>query len=112
MSNMKVTQVEEVDYGMYIWQLPDGKFVTDGDGGYLSIPSKKGDIRRINLLKNTAKSYGLEEGRAVYWTGHRPVTDEEYETQKERLKWGLVPDEMDLPALLEDLKQKKSRGIL
>ena len=105
---MKVSIVEEVDYGMYIWQLPDGKFVTDGEGGYLSIPSKKGDVRRIKHLKDTAKSYGLE-GRPVYWTGHRPVTEEEYENQKLRMEWGLVPDEMDLPALMEDLKKIKRK---
>lgn len=108
---MKITKIEEVDYGMYIWQMPDGKFVTDGEGGYLSIASKKGDIRRINNLRDVAKSYGLE-GEPVYWSGHRPVSAEEYENQKERLKWGLVPDEMDLPALMEDLTQKKKMGMI
>lgn len=111
MGKMKVSIIEEVDYGMYIWQLPDGRFVTDGEGGFLSIPSKKGDIRRIKLLKETAKSYGLE-GRMVYWTGHRPVSEEEYQMQKQRMEWGLVPDEMDLPALMEDLTQKKKAGMI
>lgn len=108
---MKVTEIEEVDYGMYMWVLPDGRFVTDGDGGYLSIPSKKGDVLRIKNLKDAAKSYGLE-GKPVFWSGHRPVTAEEYEMQKMRLEWGLVPDEMDFPAIKEDLMNKKKQGLI
>lgn len=111
MAKMRVTQIEEVDYGMYIWQLPDGRFVTDGEGGYLSIFSKKGDFLRIKRLKDTAKSYGLD-GSPVYWSGHRPVSDEEYENQKLRMEWGLVPDEMDFPALKEDLVNKKKQGLI
>jgi hypothetical protein len=111
MVNKRVTQVEEVNYGLYLWMMPDG-LVCDEDGNYLNIASMKGDIRKINKLKEAAKYYGLEEGKPVWFSGHRQVTDEEYEEQKNRLEWGLIPDELDVPAIKEDLDEKRKMGIL
>lgn len=108
---MKVTQVEEVDYGLYLWMMPDG-LVVDEDGNYLNIASMKGDIRKINKLKDAARYYGLEEGKPVWFSGHRQITDAEYEHQRERMDWGLVPDELDVPAIKEDLDNKKKMGLL
>lgn len=112
MSNMKVTPVDEVPYGVYFWQMPSGALVTDGEGRYLSIFAMKGDVRKIKKLKQVAKSYGLEEGEPHFMSGYRQVSDDEYEQQLQRREWGLIPDEMDLPALMEDLKQKKDMGIV
>jgi hypothetical protein len=111
MVNRRVTQVEEVNYGLYLWKMPDG-LVCDEDGNYLNIASMKGDIRKINKLKEAAKHYGLEEGKPVWFAGNRQVTDEEYEEQKNRLIWGLIPDELDVPAIKEDLDEKKKMGLL
>jgi hypothetical protein len=111
MVKKRVTQVEEVNYGLYLWMMPDG-IVADEDGNYLNIASLKGDIRKINKLKEVAKSYGLEEGKPVWFSGHRRVTDEEYQEQKDRLDWGLIPDELDVPAIKEDLDEKKKMGLL
>ena len=109
---MKSTQVEEVPYGTYIWQMPDGSLVTDEDGNYMCIFAIKGDVKKIANLRTFAKDYGIEEGQPAWFSGSRPVSDEEYESQKQRLEWGLVPDEKDLPALKEELEQQKKMGII
>ena len=109
---MRVTPVEEVNYGTYLWEMPDGSLVTDEDGGYMCIYAIKGDINKIKILKDFAKSHGIEEGKPIWFSGHRPVSNEEYEKQKQRMDWGLVADEWDIPALKEDLINKKKMGII
>ena len=112
MNKTKMTPVKEVSYGLYLWQMPDGSLVCDEEKNYLCIASMKGDLRKIKNLKETAKYYGLEEGHPIWFSGHRAVTDEEYEMQKQRLEWGLIPDELDVPAIKEDLEQKKKMGLV
>ena len=109
---MKITPVEEVNYGTYLWQMPDGKLVSDEEGSFMCIYAIKGDVKKITELRNFAKSYGIEEGEPVWFSGHRPVSAEEYDNQKQRMDWGLVADECDIPALKEDLEQKKKMGII
>jgi len=110
MARMKVTEVEEVSYGLYLWQTPDGKLVVDEDGNYLNIAAMKGDIRKINILKQAAKSYGLE-GEPVWFSGHRQITEDEWNEQRQRMDLGLVPDELDVPAIKEDIEQKRKLGL-
>ena len=110
MARMNVTEVEEVNYGLYLWQTPDGKLVADEDGNYLNIAAMKGDIRRINKLKAAAKSYGLE-GEPVWFSGHRQITEDEWNEQHQRMNLGLVPDELDVPAIKEDIEQKRKLGL-
>jgi len=111
MSKMKVTPIDEVNWGLYAWMMPDETLVMDEEGGYLSIPSMKGDIRQIKKLKDAAKYYGLDDGHPVFFAGHRPVDNEELETQKQRMELGLVPDVMDTPAMLEYYKEMKEMKI-
>jgi hypothetical protein len=94
--------VEEVPYGVYVWQMPDGKWIGDDEGNFLSIAAMKGDSKKIQQLKDTVASYGITDGKPFYLSGHRKVTDEEFENQKRRLEFGLVPDELDVPALREE----------
>ena len=108
---MKITPVEEVTYGIYVWQMPDGSIVMDEDRNYLNVAAMKGDITRINNLKKAAKELGLDEGKPLWFSGHRRVTNDEYQEQKQRLEWGLIPDELDVPAIKEDLMEKKKMGI-
>ena len=82
---MKITPVEEVNYGTYLWSLPDGKLITDEEGNFMCIYAIKGDVKKITELRNFAKSYGVEEGEPVWFSGHRPVSQEEYENQKQRM---------------------------
>lgn len=111
MARMKVSVVEEVPYGVYVWQMPDGSVVKDEDGNYFCIAAMKGDIRRINALKKEAVKLGITEGNPLFFSGHRLITDDEYEEQKQRMEWGLVPDTLDVPAIKEDLEQKKKLGV-
>ena len=108
---MKITPIDEVSWGLYGWQMPDGSLVMDEEGAYLSIPSMKGDIRQIKKLKDVAKHYGLEEGKPIFFAGHRPVTDEELEEQRQRLEMGLVPDEKDMPAMMDYVKEMRDMKL-
>ena len=111
MSKMKITPVDEVNWGMYMWQMPDDSLVMDDEGAYLSIPSIKGDIRQIQKLKTAARNYGLEGGVPIFFSGHRPVTDEELAEQRSRMDMGLVPDPQDLPAMMDYFKEAKEMGL-
>lgn len=106
----KVKIVEETDYGLYIWEMPDGSIVSDDEKNYLNIPARRGDKSKIQALIDAVRSYGINEGKAIFLSGHRRVTDEEYEYQKQRLEWGLIPDEMDYGAARDELMNYK-KGI-
>lgn len=84
--------------------MPDGSWVADEDRNFLNIASKKGDQKRIAELTAAARSFGINEGKAVFLSGHTQVSDEEFQSQKERLAAGYVPDPYDLPSLIEDMK--------
>lgn len=94
--------VKEVPWGVYVWQCPDGEFLADGDGNFMLVFCEEGDRDAIKALTEAAKSYGFPEGKAVYWSGKRPISDEEYESQLSRAKAGLVPDPLDIAAIREE----------
>lgn len=101
-------QVEEVSYGVYLWKMPDGTFVGDDAGHFLMVASTKGNQQRIDAMKNAVREFGITEGHAFFMSGNRPVTDEEYEEQRQRLLFGLTPDTQDVPAIIEG--RKHGRG--
>lgn len=92
-----------IPYGVYVWKMPDGRWIGDEDGNFLSIASMNGDIRRIAELTRAVRSYGIEEGGPEFLAGRRKISDEEYRSQLERHNEGLTPDELDVPALVEEL---------
>ena len=98
----RVTVVEEPfsNYGIYVWQLPSGKFFTDGNGNALSIDSMKGDQTRIDHLQKEAAWNGQPNGKAVFFANVRKISDEEYSEQKDRMSQGLIASETDLGALI------------
>lgn len=104
--------IEEVTYGLYLWQMPDGSIVQDDEGAYMNVAAIKGDIRKINVLKDFARHHGLEEGKPIWFSGHRQVSKDEYEIQRQRLEWGLIPDELDVPAIKEDLEEQKKMRLI
>lgn len=95
--------IEEVNWGLYVWETPDGRWVADEDYNVLNISSQKGDIRRIQILADAARACGIEDGSAVFLAGHRQIDDEEFEIQRQRLRFGLVPDEQDVGVLLDEI---------
>jgi len=111
MPRMKVTPVEEVNYGLYLWQMPDESLVMDEYGAYLSIPSIRGDVRQIQKIKEAARKLDLEEGKPIFFSGHRQVTEEELKEQKARAEMGLVPDPQDLPAMMEYARDAREMGL-
>lgn len=103
----RTSVVEETNIGIYVWEMPDGRWVGDEDGNFMLIRAKKGDLKRISQIKDAAKSYGITEGRPVFLAGHRPVSEEEYQEQRARLHLGLVPDPEDVYSQIDDLRNAK-----
>lgn len=97
--------VEETTLGIYVWEMPDGRWIGDDDGNFLSITSKKGNRQRIELLAKAVRSYGIDEGQPLFLSGRRKINDEEYEEQQQRLKWGLVPDPLDIGNYKDEMKK-------
>jgi hypothetical protein len=99
--------VDDVGYGVYIWRDAHGRAVVDEEYNYMMIAAKKGDAKKIRLLAEAAKRFGIEGGHAEYHDGSRPVSDAEWEHQKARQADGLVPDEYDLGNLIDEYKYQK-----
>lgn len=96
--NLKTTskqQVEEVPFGMYVWECPDGEILGDSDGNIMNVFCTKGNRKAIEALRQAAKSYGYEEGTPVWWSGKRRINDEELEEQQMREKFGLIADPLE-----------------
>jgi hypothetical protein len=102
MKKTKMSTVDEAAYGVYIWEMPNGQWVGDDEGNFLSIAAMKGDLKRINELAQAARHYGIMVGKPLFLSGNRKITDEEYEYQKQRQAFGLIPDESDIPALVSE----------
>lgn len=106
-------QVEEVPYGMYVWEIEeDGekKVLGDDDGNVLNVFCMKGNREAIKALADAARYYGFPDGKAIWWSGKRRVTDEELHEQEMREQLGLVPDPLDYGAIMETLRERKING--
>jgi len=97
-------------FGVYMWEMPNGAYLSDADRNFLSINSEFGDLKRITELKNAVRSFGITEGQPKFFPGHRKVTEEEYQEQLWRAGEGLVPDPDDVNALADDLKYRGMRN--
>lgn len=95
----------ETRLGVYVWEMPDGRWIGDDDQNFLSIQSMKDDISRINLLAQAVRGYGITEGKPKFLEGSRQIDDEEFQIQKTRLALGLVPDELDIGVYKDDMKK-------
>jgi hypothetical protein len=94
--NQKSQVIEETTLGIYVWEMPDGRWIGDDDGNFLSITSKKGNRSRMATLADAVRHYGIYEGQPKFLAGRRKIDDEEFEYQNQRLKWGLTPDPLDI----------------
>lgn len=102
--------VKEVPWGVYVWQLPTGEFLADEEGNFMLVFCQEGDRNAIKAITDAAKSFGFPEGQAVYWSGKRPITDEEYEHQLARAKAGLVPDPLDIGAIRDEERAMRQQN--
>jgi hypothetical protein len=96
---------EESTLGIYVWEMPDGRWIGDDEGNYLSITSKKNNKSRIEALAKEVRGFGIYEGQPKFLSARRKVTDEEFEEQQSRLKWGLVPDPLDIGNYKDEVKK-------
>lgn len=110
MNKSKVSSVSETNIGIYVWELPEGIYLADGQGNVLSIASRRGDIQRIKKICDAARHHGYPDGNPVFIEGVRKITDEEYNDQIRRMAAGETPDEYDLGALRDDLRYRDQYG--
>lgn len=94
--------INEVPWGVYLWKMPNGSYLADGEGHFLMINSTYKNAERIQAMRDAVKSYGIEEGDVEFFPGHRAVTDEEYEEQRLRMVMGLTPDVLDVASIESD----------
>jgi hypothetical protein len=108
----KIKLIEEPfsNAGVYVWQLPSGKYFTDGEGNALNIESMKDDPTKIKELTQAAAYYGQPEGKAVFFPNVRKISDEEHSEQLDRMKQGLIPSMNDLGALIAAKKTQQMWG--
>lgn len=102
-------QIKEVPYGVYLWQMPNGSYVADDADHYLMIASMEGDQEKMKLLAQAAADFGVDVGMPCFFSGNRIVSDEEYEEQRLRLKFGLTPDKWDIASVNEDRQSVNRR---
>ena len=100
---------EETRLGIYVWEMPDGRWIGDDDGNYLSVTSMKGNKAKIDALAKEVSSYGIDVGQPKFLSGRRKIDDEEFQYQQQRLKWGMTPDPLDIGVYKEE-KQKLMGG--
>lgn len=101
-----IRTVQETQYGLYVWQMPNGQIVGDDEDRFLSIAAKEGDLRKIIELQKVVRHYGITEGRPMFLPGRRKVSDDEYAEQLARLNMGLTPDPYDVGALKDELNDR------
>jgi len=103
--------IQEVPWGMLVWQCKTGEYIVDDSGGFMHVFCSNQDPRVMQAatkaLTDAAKSFGEGDGRAVFWGGRRPITDEELESQLARAEAGLIPDPLDIAAIREEAKALK-----
>ena len=100
---------EETRLGIYVWEMPDGRWIGDDDGNYLSVTSTKNNKTKVEALANAVKSYGIYEGQPKFLPARRKIDDEEFEYQQQRLKWGMVPDPLDIGNYKDEMKKVQGR---
>lgn len=105
----KFSIVSQTNIGIYVWRMPDGRFVADQDGNYMNIQAMRGDKHKMQLLTDAARHHGIEEGEPYFLEGSRRVTDEEYEEQRERMRSGLIPDPYDIGVYKDMIEDEQRR---
>lgn len=98
---------QNIPYGVYVWRI-NGKAIVNENLEYLQVASRRGDIRKINMLKKFVnEELGIFEGEAHFEEGSRPISQSEWEEQRSRQQAGLVADPYDLGNLIEEARYNK-----
>lgn len=106
----KISEVKpDVNWGLYMWKLPNGRLFQDGQGNYLNIPSRKYDVEKIAEIRKAAAYYGKPEGEPHFEPGVNRATDEERAEQEDMLKAGeILPN--DFGAIADELRGRMKHG--
>jgi hypothetical protein len=56
-------------------------------------------------LAREVRTFGIYEGGPKFLSARRKIDDEEFEYQKQRLNWGLIPDPMDIGNYKDEMKK-------
>ena len=113
--NVRVTPVDEnLPFGTYVWQMPDGKRIADDQGRYLCMEGTRDDIVAMAKMRDAALAFADDfpevlEGRPVFLPGRRQQSDEEHAEDKARFQSGEILDH-DLGAIAESQKQREQWG--
>lgn len=89
--------VPQSAFGVCLWKMSDGGFISDGDGNYMCAEGMVGD-RRVEAQMAEAARYWAGDGNGgkPHWVdGARKVSDSEREEQEGRLSEGLMPDPVE-----------------
>lgn len=108
-TGMRPVEDMRIPYGVYVFQCEDGEFLGDGDGNLMLSFGLAADFKvHARRIIEAARHYGFTKGKVVFWRGQRPVSDEEFEEQMQRQKFGLTPDPFDMSAVLDELGSLRS----
>lgn len=108
-SKLTVIQKRRND-GLYVWLMKNGETFKDQYKNVMNIPARKGDIEAMAKITKAAKYYGAPDGQPHFLPGSRRVSDEEYSEQVDRMKQGMIPDELDLGAWMDAERGIKKNG--
>jgi hypothetical protein len=90
--------------GVCLWQMPDNSCLGDDEGRYLSM---EGDLNNPIIeqkMRDAAVHYlGFEalQGKAMWMSGSRKITDSEADDHMERMLDGNIPDPVDVAKQLQ-----------
>lgn len=107
----KLSLVQESEFGLYVYELPNGQYLGDEDGNLLNIPAQRGDFAKMKRICEVAAAHGYPHGNPIFLSGSRRVTQDEYDDQKARMIDGLTPDPYDLGAIRDELRYNKQHGV-
>jgi len=100
---MGISVVENsASWGLYVWELDNGKVFGDEDGNVMNIPGKPFDIDSMTKITKAAQYYGAPPGKAKFLPGTQRVSEARHSEELERMKQGLIPSETDIGAWKEE----------
>ena len=104
MNKSKSRVVQETTLGTYV-ATSFGVPIDDGAGHVLAIGARQNDKAKIKTLMQTAASYGYENLDYKFMPGVRPVSDDEYLIQQQRMEAGLQPDPYEMGSAIDAYRQ-------
>jgi hypothetical protein len=93
----RVIDEPDLKTGICVWRFPDGTYLQDHNGNYLSAgPAMLNNTIVERRMEKAARACGATSGSAFWLPGFRKITHSEWEDQMERLIDGKIPDVVDL----------------